>query len=494
MKTYVCSKCGYTTSINDNEEFQACPSCGFLDEYNMNDSLLADNEIDAIIDSIIEDAFEEKENKIINKDESEKYLIIDEGNKIINRISDKCINCGQCKKVCEKIANLKYDLNKDDKPLCINCGQCIVNCPSNALIFKDNYREVKQIINLNEKIVVALVDPTCYLSLEAGSNEDVNYEKKFVSALRRIGFDYVFNSGFASDLKILEEVTEFAERLKSKQLLPMFTSSCPSWVEYVKLYHPEIISNISTCKDSEEIHSALIKSYFCEDKGFEPSKIVTVSITTCTAKNIIDKNDKYALDYNLTLNEIMEMCKEEEIIIKDLEDKDYDPNLSENSGASLLLGTLGGECESFTRTLYRIMSKSNLNKDSISIKGLRNIDGIKEASIQVGDYKFRVAIVDGLVNLEKIIANDAYKKYHYVEVMTCKSGCINGSGEPFTYDISEVVDRKNVIYNEDENKKIRCAHDNAELKALFRNFLGKPLSEKCLELFHKGYKKNNSLQ
>ena len=487
MKVFVCNKCGYNEEIDDNQEISYCPNCGFLDEFNISDSALADNEIDAIIDSVLEDVLEVSNSKIINRNEIDKFLEISSDNPLINRNEEKCSNCGLCKRICEKAANLTYNLNETDKPLCINCGHCVINCPTGALSFKTNYKEVKSIIDKNEKIVVALVDPTTYLSL----NKDLSYEKKMVTALRNVGFDFVFNTGFASDVKVLEDVTEFAERLKNKAMLPMITSSCPAWINYANIYHKELLNNISTSKTSSQIHSSLIKTYFCEEKGFDPSKIVTVSITTCTAKSELEP-DKYMVDYNLTLNELLMLFREEEIDIDSLEEKEYDTMLSENSGSSYLLGVVGGESEAFSRTFYRIMSKTNLNKENMIIKELRNVDGIKDASIQVGEDKLRIAVVEGLVNFEKLLINKRYKRYHYIEVMTCKNGCIGGAGNIFNIEKQVLNDRKVSIYTADEEKNIRCAHDNAELKVLYRKYLKKPLNEKCKEILHNTYVDTNN--
>ena len=197
----------------------------------------SDNEIDAIIDSVLEEVFEENNSKIINTNEKQKSITISDNNKIISKNNDKCINCGQCRKTCEKVANIKYNLNECKNPICTLCGACVLNCPSNALSFKQSYKEVKRIINKNEKIVVAIVDPSVYEYLY-DFIKDKDVERIFVGALKEIGFDYVFNGAFANDLKTLEEVTEFAERLKNKQLIPMITGGCPSWIDYAQIYHP----------------------------------------------------------------------------------------------------------------------------------------------------------------------------------------------------------------------------------------------------------------
>ena len=483
MKTYICSNCGYSCDEEETDVF-VCPNCGHKEiEYKK-----SDNEIDAIIDSVLEDVMEGVNSKIINLNEKQKSITIGTNNRIINKIEDKCINCGQCKKTCENVANLQYDLNNCKNPICTSCGACVLNCPSNALVFKQCYKEVKRIINLNEKIVVALVSPSIYEYLFDFIN-DKDPEKVFVGALKQLGFDYIFNEGFAEDLKVLEEVTEFAERLKNKQLLPMITSTCSSWIDYVQVYHPELIGNISTCKTPVQMHSALVKTYFAKEKGFDPAKIVTVSIGNCTSVRKAN-NDPLNVDYNIPLSELMILLKEEEIDLKNVTKKDYDNMLSESSGSGYITSISGGCSEAFVRTFYRIMKKSKLKNDEVDFTILRKINGIRSANIQIGEYKLRIAIVEGLANLEKLVNNDRLKQYHYIEIMNCKNGCIGGSGR-LVGGIEEID--KDFIYEKDSKMSKRCSHDNKEIKNVYSEFLNRPLSEKCLEILHCGYKDNSKL-
>lgn len=482
MKTYICSNCGYSCEEEEKEVF-VCPNCGNKEiEYKK-----SDNEIDAIIDSVLEDVIEESNSKIINVNEKQKSLTI-EKNRIINKIEDRCINCGQCKKTCENIANIEYNLNKCNKPICTSCGACVLNCPTNALVFKENYKEVKRIINLNEKIVVAIVSPSVYEYL-FDFIKDKDAEKVFVGALKQIGFDYVLNEAFAQDLKVLEEVTEFAERLKNAKLLPLITSSCSSWIDYAQIYHPELLNNISSCKVPVQMISALTKTYFAKEKGFDTSKIVTVSIGNCTSVRNVT-NDPLNVDYNITLNEMMSFFREDEVNFDNVNKKDYDDLLSEGSGSAYLASVTGGESEAFVRTFYRIMKKTKLRNDEVDFVVLRKVNGIRSANIQIGEYKLRIAIVEGLENFEKLIISGKLNNYHYVEVMNCKNGCIGGSGR-LVGNIDEID--KDFIYEKDRKMSKRCSHDNKDIKNIYSKFLTKPLSEKCLEILHCGYKDNSNL-
>lgn len=499
MKKYVCKNCGYTEEIENISEDFHCPICNSDKSTfeEVNDSL-KNNEINAIIDSVLEDALSVKKSKIINKTEEDKRIQISDYNPAIVRIEEKCINCGMCKKTCEDIVGLKYDLNKCIDPICIGCGQCILNCPTGALVPKYSYKEVKSIIDENNKIVIAIISPAVRVSIGEcfGLEPGVNSENKLVTALKQLGFDYVFDTAFGADLTVLEEVAEFSQRLKDKSKLPQFTSCCPAWVKYAEVYHPELIDNISTCKSPIGMQCAIIKSYFCEKKGFDPSKIVTVAITPCTAKKMEAKEYTLNIDHVLTVSELGILLKEEDIDLKELKDTDFDSMMGESSGAGIIFGNTGGVCESVIRTLYRILVKKNLEKDALVFESLRGFDGIKQAAITIGNYKIRVAVVQQMENLEKLLENNKYKYFHFIEVMNCKGGCIGGGGQPLCPipNLDEVrKKRAQGLYNIDNKRVRRCSHDNKELKILYKEFLKKPLSENSLKLLHTTYSDKSNL-
>lgn len=499
MNKYVCKVCGYIENKDKIEDDFICPICGVSAE---NFSLVEEDYdslgIDAIIESVIEENKNIKVNKIINKEEEDKRVKISDYNNCISRVNEKCINCGQCKKTCENIVNISYDLNKCKEPICIGCGQCILNCPTGAMIPKYSYREVMDIIDENNKIVVALISPAVKVSIGEAFNFDAgeNCEKKLISGLKKLGFDYVFDTSFGADLTILEEVAEFASRLKNKDRLPQFTSCCPSWVKYAEVYHPELLDNISSCKSPIGMQCSIIKKYFTEKKGFEPSKIVTVAITPCTAKKMEAREYTLNIDYVLTASEISLLLKEEEIYLNDLEDVEYDLIMGESSGGGVIFGTSGGVCESAIRTLYRIITKTNLSLDGLPFKSLRGFDGIKEAKIKIGDYQLRVAVVQQMENLEKLLEKNRYKNYHFIEVMNCKGGCVGGGGQPLNPipKMDEIkAKRSEGLYEIDNNKKVRTAHDNEELKTLYKEFLKHPASKKSIEILHTSYTDKSNL-
>jgi ferredoxin hydrogenase len=498
MKKYICSDCGYIVECEALAEKYVCPMCGSTKEkFDVVKNNSYDN-LDEIIDSVLEDALEDKKVKIINDNLEDKKVRISDYNHCIVRIPEKCINCGQCKKTCESIVNISYDLNKCKEPICIGCGQCILNCPTGALIPKYCYKEVKQIMDANEKIVVALVSPAVRVAFgeSFGMSSGENLEEKIVSALKKVGFDYVFDTAFGADLTILEEVAEFASRLSNKGSLPQFTSCCPAWVKYAEIYHPEILPNLSSCKSPIGMQCAIIKSYFCEEKGIDPNKIVTVAITPCTAKKMEARDYTPNIDYVMTCSELTILLKEEDINIDNLPNSNFDKLLGESSGAGVMFGTSGGVCESVIRTLNRIMTKTNLKKDELVFNELRGYDGIKESTITIDKYELRVAVVQQMSNLEELLKDNKYKKYHFIEVMNCPNGCVGGGGQPLCpiKDLDKYrEDRSKGLFEIDSKRAVRCAHDNKELKILYKNYLKKPLSEESFKLLHTSYSDKSNL-
>ena len=500
MKKYICEKCGYIEEKEDITEKYVCPMCGAPKEsfHLIEETNITPEEINAVIDSVIDNILDNTAEKIVNDVEEDKRIRISDHNPSIMRIMEKCINCGQCKKTCENVVNLKYDLNKCKEPICLGCGQCILNCPTGALVPRYEYREVKEILDANEKIVVAIISPAVRVSIgEAfGLESGVNSEKKLVTALKKLGFDYVFDTAFGADVTILEEVAEFASRLNKKGVLPQFTSCCPSWVKYAEIYHPELIPNLSSCKSPIGMQCAIIKEYFAEKKGFDSNKIVTVAITPCTSKKMEAKEYTLNIDHVVTASELSILLHEENIKLDELEEEEFDHMLGASSGGGVMFGTSGGVCESAIRTLYRIMMNKNLEEDKLVFENLRGYDGIKEATIQIGEYKLRVAVVQQMENLEKLLENDKYKQFHFIEVMNCKGGCVGGGGQPLGQipKMDEIKQRRTEgLCNIDKQRVKRCAHDNPELKELYREYLKNPLSETSMRLLHTSFSDKSNL-
>lgn len=500
MDRYKCEKCGYIedgSKINDN---YICPICGApRKEFKplIIENIIKD-EIEAIVETVVQDASSDKKSKIINSNEEDKRVTISQYNNAIMRINEKCINCGQCKKTCENIQNISYDLNVCKNPICVGCGQCVLNCPTGALVPKYCYREVKNIINANDKIVVALTSPGVRVSL--GDNFELemgeNVEGRMVTALKKLGFDYVFDTAFGADLTVMEEVSELIARISNNGPLPLFTSCCPAWVKYAEVYHSNLLKNISTCKSPIGMQCAMIKSYFAQKKSIDPLKIITVAITPCTAKKIEAREYVENVDYVLTANELSLLLKEEDIKLDQLPNGNFDSVMGTSSGAGTIFGNTGGVTEAVVRTIYRIMTGTSPKGEELILQNVRGMKDIKQATIDINGKKIKVAVVNGINNLSQILEEDKYKKFHFIEVMNCKGGCVGGGGQPLT-PISKMeeikLERQKSLYEIDKERTTRSAHDNPEIKTLYKEFLKTPLSETSLKYLHTSFSDKSEL-
>ena len=499
MNKYKCKRCGYVVTMDEMPADYICPMCGATKEdFELINDKLIEDDIEAIVESVIESSNEKVDEKIINDNVEDKRVKISDFNPSIMRINEKCINCGQCRKTCENIENISYNLNICKEPICVGCGQCILNCPSGALVPKYVYRDVKEILDANEKIVIALTSPAVrvsmgdHFSMEYGTN----VQGKIVNALKKLGFDYVFDTAFGADLTIMEEVSELVNRMNNKKPMPQFTSCCPAWVKYAEIYHPELIENISTCKSPIGMECAIIKSYFAESKGIDPTKIVTVAITPCTSKKMEAREYVGNIDYVMTASELSLLLKEEEINLSSLLEEEYDNVLGESTGAGVMFGNTGGVTEAAMRTLHKMMTGHKPKDDFMELKPLRGLDGIKATSIDMDGKKIKVAIVNGIANLEELLKNDIYKKFHFIEVMNCKGGCIGGGGQPLCAipQMNEAIQKRiDGLYSIDKNKVKRCSYENEQLKKLYSEYLKKPLSEVSERLLHTSFNDKSSL-
>ena len=494
MKTYICKNCGNIVNTVYLKDDYKCPKCNSNKEaFTVFEEKIDENEMDAIIESLIVGEHEKSLEKIIN-DNEDNFIKIDSSNKCIQRLKEKCIECGQCKKTCENIANISYNLNECKKPICIGCGQCILNCPSRALKEKENYLELKTTIDLNNRIIVGLISPALISELSEFYDEKYTItESKLIEGLKKIGFDFVYNSSFGSDLYIFEEVAELMQRVKNKKNLPLISSNCPAWTNYTEIYHPELLNNLYASIGPIEMQASLIKNYFADIKGFDKKNIVVVSLSTCTASKNKEIDN---VDYYLTINELIKMFNEYEVKLDNLNGKTYDNIIGEYSGGGLIFETSGGECENIIRTLYRIMSKKELNSKFIEFKELRGFKGIKEANIIINRIKIKVAVVQKIGNFEKLLNTKKFKDYHFIEVMNCEGGCLGGGGS-IAIPIEEFESNKEKylenLYNEDRSSSNRYPYNNEEMKKLYREFLDKPAGDKCKELFYYEFKNKSEM-
>ncbi len=439
-------------------------------------------------------------------DTSTEYLVRD---------NSKCILCKRCVAVCNKIqkvaviganergfaTNVSCAFEEDltNSP-CVACGQCINVCPTGALHEREEIEEVKKALADPEKVVIVGAAP----SVRAGLGEEFGYpigtnvEGKMATALKLIGFDKVFDVNFAADLTIMEEGTELIERIQNGGKLPLITSCSPGWIRFLEYYYPELIPNVSSCKSPQQMFGAVIKTYYAEKAGIDPKNIYVVSIMPCVAKKFEKiRDDQNAsgypdIDASLTTRELAKLIKQRGIIFNELADGEFDNPLGEFSGAGVIFGATGGVMEAALRTATEVLTGEKLGK--LDFKKVRGMDGIKEASFKIGDLKLNVAVASGIANAKEICEKIAAgkSKYHFVEIMCCPGGCVNGGGQPIVdsytrRNVDYKALRAKVLYSEDSSKELRKSHENPAIKELYDSYFGKPGSHKAHEILHTTY-------
>ena len=430
-------------------------------------------------------------------EELKRAVEIAENNIAIKRIREKCIDCGMCLRICKEREGIE-DLCGGNT--CVNCGQCVQACPFDALIPKKDEDKLEEAIK-NNKICIAYTSPSVRVAIgdEFGMEPGEVAQGKLVSALRKLGFKYVLDVTFGADLTILEEANELVYRIKNGGKLPMFTSCCPAWVKYAEMYYPEILENISTCKSPIGMQGEIVQNYFTEKMNLNKEDIYTVAITPCTAKKYeVAREEIGGTDIVLTTREIIDMLKEKEIDLKELEDSDYDSLLGEGSGAGMIFGNTGGVMEAALRTAYNIMTEKELEKDAIVFNNVRGMDNVKEAKVNIEETELNIAVIHKMSSAKQILEDvkNGKSKYHYIEIMNCLGGCIGGGGQPKTKMSEELAVKKKRIeslYQRDEKDKIRVSHKNPDIIKVYEEFLGEPLSSKSEELLHTSYKDKSNL-
>ena len=435
----------------------------------------------------------------------DKYKLevpISKNNDAIVKIDNKCIKCGYCKKVCtDDITVAKmFKINPNREPICINCGQCANICPTEAIHERFNYIRVKNILHDKKgRIVVFNVAPAVRVALgeEFGIEHGVNVSDKIVSALRKIGGDYVFDVTFGADLTVMEEAMELVNRIKNNDRLPLFTSCCPAWVKYCEIFYPELLNNLSSAKSPISMQSTLVKTYFADKINVKAKDIINIVIAPCTAKKSeINRRELSYTDkdtnYVLTTRELAMLLREENINLNELKWSKFDSPLGNGSSAGVIFGNSGGVCEAALRTAYYFITGKNLKKRELVFNDLRGMKGIKTATVKIDDKDISVAVCNGMKNakelIDKLINGDVY--YDFIEVMNCIGGCIAGGGQPkiTMLDMNETkLKRMNGLYAEDEKSSLRLCHDNPEIKFIYKDYLGEPNSDLALKLLHTSY-------
>lgn len=438
------------------------------------------------------------------------------------RDAGKCIKCMRCVQICDKVQSLNvWDVSNTGSRTtvdvsmgreikmsdCSLCGQCITHCPTGALQERD---DVSRIFDINgdlsnpDKITVVQIAPAVRAAWgeEFGLSRDFATDKRMVAALRRMGFDYIFDTTFSADLTIMEEGSELLERLSHKEdyKWPMFTSCCPGWVRFLKSQYPEMTDQLSTAKSPQQMFGAVTKSYFAARLGVDPGSVTCISIMPCVAKkqeadlptmydNGINGGIK-DVDYVLTTREICRLIKSEQIDVASLPEEEFDSPLGEGSGAGVIFGATGGVMEAALRTSYSIVTGKNPKPDAFS--NVRGMDGWKEAEFKLGGAVLKTAVASGLGNTRKLI--NALQKgdvsYDFVEIMACPGGCAGGGGQPI-HDGKELAEqRSSKLYAMDQKNAVRFSHENEEVRELYHNYFGKPgshLAHKLLHTDHNGW-------
>lgn len=423
---------------------------------------------------------------------------------------EKCIKCMRCIQICDKVQNMHvWDLANTgsrttvdvtgnrilEESDCALCGQCITHCPVGALRERDDTPKVFRALADPDKITVVQIAP----SVRAAWGEPFGLKREFatvkrlVTAMRRMGFDYIFDTNFTADLTIMEEGSEFLEKLKNKEneKFPLFTSCCPGWVRFMKSQYPDMVDQLSTAKSPQQMFGAVAKSYYAELLGVDPEKIFCVSVMPCLAKkhectlpNMNDSGAGQDVDVVLTTREVDRMIRAEHIIPQELEEEEFDTPLGVGTGAAVIFGATGGVMEAALRSAYYLVTGENPQPDAF--REVRGMNGWKEASFNLAGTELKVAVASGLGNTRKLM--EALRKgevsYHFVEIMACPGGCVGGGGQPVR-DGEELAEiRSGILYGLDAANELRFSHENPSVLKCYEDYFEKPLSHRAHQLLH----------
>jgi NADP-reducing hydrogenase subunit HndD len=449
--------------------------------------------------------------------EGEKSTYREDTSPAIIRDMDKCIMCRRCEMMCNEVQTVgvlsainrgfravvspPFEENLDHS-VCTYCGQCVAVCPTGALTEVNHTPAVIRALSDPSKTVVVQTAPAVRAALgeEFGMEPGTLVTGKMAAALRRLGFDFVFDTDFAADLTIMEEGTELLSRLTrflegdQTVKLPMLTSCCPAWVKFFEHQFPDLMDIPSSAKSPQQMFGAIAKSYFAEKQKISRKDLVVVSIMPCVAKKYECSREEFKIDgnpdvdYALTTRELAALIKLANINFNSLPDEDFDKPLGESTGAAVIFGTTGGVIEAAVRTAYELHTKKTLDK--VDFLQLRGMEGVREATIDFGGLPIRIGIAHGLGNARKLLEDIQSGKSHFhaIEIMSCPGGCIGGGGQPYHHSNSEILKKRQMaIYSEDEMKTLRKSHENPYILKLYEEFLGKPMSDKAHHLLHTSY-------
>jgi NADH-quinone oxidoreductase subunit G len=439
------------------------------------------------------------------------HFEVDNSSYSIIRNLDKCVLCRRCETMCNEVqtCNVLSGINRGfttnvapafNAPLaetnCTFCGQCVAVCPTAALTEVHFMNNVWDAIHSTDKIVVVQTAPAIRAALgeSFGLEPGTLVTGKMVSALRALGFDYVFDTDFAADLTIVEEASELVHRLEHGGTLPILTSCCPAWINMLEHDYPDMLDIPSTCKSPHQMFGVIAKTYFAQKMNIDPKKIIVVSVMPCLAKKYEAARDELKhdnlrdVDIVISTRELAKMIKEAGVEFNSLEDGKFDDPLGESTGAGVIFGASGGVLEAAVRTAYELITGET--GPALEFHSIRGLEGTKKATIKIKDMNINVAVTNGLGNARKLLESikNGESTYHIIEIMACPGGCIGGGGQPYIYGNSEILQKRiNAIYKEDKNKVIKKSHENPSILRLYNEFLGEPYGEKAKDLLHTHY-------
>lgn len=454
--------------------------------------------------------------RTIRFDKILKQQPIDDSNDAIVLDRDKCINCGRCVEACQLMQNvwaLEYT-GRGDKTMigpvggvdlahspCVRCGQCAVHCPTGAIASSHSNRKLWDRLCDPEVTTVVQIAPAVRVAIgeEFGLEPGEISSKKIYTALRRIGFNYVFDTNFGADLTIMEEATEFVQRVTQGGVLPMFTSCCPGWVDYAEKNYHDLLPHLSTAKSPQQMQGAITKTYWAEKMGLDPAKVCSVSVMPCTAKKYESRRDETMkssgfsdVDISITTREFARLIRQAGIDFASLEESEADSPLGGYTGAGTIFGATGGVMEAAVRSAYHFVTKEELG--NIELTPVRGLDSVKTCEVDVAGKKLKLAVVHQLGNVDAVVQEVLEAKregkeppYHFIEVMACRGGCVSGGGQPYGSNDEIRAKRAAGLYQDDKNSEIRVSHKNPDIITLYDTYLKTPGSEKAHHLLHTHY-------
>ena len=439
---------------------------------------------------------------------------VDDSSEAIMRDLSKCIMCRRCETVCNKVQTVGtltgYGRGFSAKvgtasmiPLadtsCTFCGQCVNACPVGAITGISYVKKVWNAINDKTKTVIVQAAPAVRVAVgqEFGFEPGTPVTGKLVAGLRALGFDKVFDTNFGADLTIMEEGHELVERIKANKNLPILTSCCPGWINFIETNFPDLLHIPSSCKSPQQMFGAIAKSYYAEKIGVAPKDLVVVSVMPCQAKMYEAARPEFShdgvrdVDYVLTTRELCRMFREAGVNLANMNDEQFDSPLGQSTGAADIFGVTGGVLEAALRSVRSVLTNKDLTGDAINFRAVRGLDGIKEAKVEIAPgLTVNAAVCSGLGNARKILemVRKEPNRFQAIEIMACPGGCINGGGQPFTHGDSTLLEKRmRGLYLEDASKPLRMSHNNPDIKKLYEEFLGEPGSEKAHHLLHTKY-------